>query len=83
MFSISNALRRLGVGCLAAAAFLSVAKASPMPETSPLEVRAAAGDRLVFCHFMVRCQFRLAASAHTKPIPLDWHCWGPNQCIRL
>ncbi|KAK9446225.1 alpha-1,3-glucanase [Metarhizium brunneum] len=24
-----------------------------MPETSPLEVRAAAGDRLVFCHFMI------------------------------
>jgi hypothetical protein len=65
MFSLSNALCRLGVGWLAIAACLSVAKASLIPETSPLEVRAAAGDRLVFCHFMVRCQLHIAISAHT------------------
>ncbi|EXU97735.1 alpha-1,3-glucanase (glycoside hydrolase family 71) domain protein [Metarhizium robertsii] len=44
MFSLSSALRRLGVGWLAIAACLSVSKASLMPETSPLEI-GIVGDR--------------------------------------
>ena len=54
MLSISKALRHLGVGWLLAAA---LSLASPLAEISPLEARAASGDRLVFCHFMVRAQF--------------------------
>lgn len=57
MFSLSSALRHIGVGWLAAVALSAVTQASPMPEISPLEVRAASGDRLVFCHFMVSSWF--------------------------
>lgn len=43
-----GALRKLAVGCLVVASALSgVANGKPLAE------RAAAGDRLVFCHFMV------------------------------
>jgi hypothetical protein len=41
-------LRKLAVGCLAAAAALS-----GVADGKALAERAAAGDRLVFCHFMV------------------------------
>lgn len=35
-------------------AIAGLARATPLADTSSLAARAAAGDRLVFCHFMVR-----------------------------
>ncbi|KOS19884.1 Glucan endo-1 [Escovopsis weberi] len=49
-------LRRLGVGLLAATAALSGVAVASSPHglvTRSLDERAAAGDRLVFCHFMI------------------------------
>ncbi|KAL7792562.1 carbohydrate-binding module family 24 protein [Trichoderma ceciliae] len=52
MMSMAGALRRLGLGALAAAAALS-SLASANIQVRSLEERAAAGNRLVFCHFMI------------------------------
>ncbi|KND95320.1 Mutanase [Tolypocladium ophioglossoides CBS 100239] len=52
MLSLSRALRHIGVGWLCTAALSAVANGSPMVERSLAE-RAATGDRLVFCHFMI------------------------------
>lgn len=46
---LGAALRKIAVGCLAAATAVSA--------IASLEERAAAGNRLVFCHFMVRARF--------------------------
>ncbi|KAH6605548.1 glycoside hydrolase family 71 [Trichoderma cornu-damae] len=52
MASMAGVLRRLGFGALAAAAALS-SLASSSIQVRSLEERAAAGNRLVFCHFMI------------------------------
>ncbi|UKZ50342.1 hypothetical protein TrVGV298_004600 [Trichoderma virens] len=55
MLSIAGSLRQLGLSALAAAAALSsLASAAPSNiQVRSLEERAAAGNRLVFCHFMI------------------------------
>ncbi|UNI15584.1 Glucan endo-1,3-alpha-glucosidase [Purpureocillium takamizusanense] len=55
MFSLSKALRHVGVGWLCAAALstVHVASGSPTLQDTSLAKRAAAVDRLVFCHFMI------------------------------
>ncbi|KAM0254380.1 hypothetical protein ACHAQJ_006849 [Trichoderma viride] len=50
--SMAGAFRRLGLSALAAAAALS-SLASASIEVRSLEERAAAANRLVFCHFMI------------------------------
>ncbi|QYS95495.1 Carbohydrate-binding module family 24 protein [Trichoderma simmonsii] len=58
MLSIAGTLRQLGLSALAAAAALSSLSSAAAVSTSNIQVRsleerAAAGNRLVFCHFMI------------------------------
>ncbi|RFU74367.1 glycoside hydrolase family 71 [Trichoderma arundinaceum] len=52
MMSMAGALRRLGLSALAAATVLSSLTSANL-EVRSLEERAASGNRLVFCHFMI------------------------------
>lgn len=64
-----SGLRKFAVGAIAAATAL----AAVAQGAASLEERAAAGNRLVFCHFMVSSFESAGYNAMTDCV--DWYCW--------
>lgn len=65
-----SGLRKFAVGAIAAATAL----AAVAQGTASLEERAAAGNRLVFCHFMVSEPIGILDRTW-RLTGVDWYCW--------